>query len=303
MRSSRGWILCALATVGCASAAVAATPDSTKTQAAAPTTQAASPAHLVSLYHKWEVSPSFTAVILNTDIRVDPSNGGGEGTTIDAENDLGLATVKPQPRISGRMRMGRRSELEAGYQWASRSGEKELQRTITFRDTTFDVGASLDSKLTTNLLFLNYRYAFMAKDRTQVGVGLGLGALFLDVELDALASAGGGGVSYSAKEDFTAPVGSLGLYGRFLHGTRWYTEADARIVKLRIDRFHFRYIEGNLGERYFLSHKSALELGAGADAVKVDVDPRFDDGNQQVGPSSQIKFSLTNLRLGYVYVF
>jgi len=295
MRSLRGWILCALAAFGMASSAAAATPDSTKTQAAAPT-------HYVSLYHKWEVSPSFTAVVLNTDIRVDPSNGGGEGTTIDAEKDLGLATVKPQPRIQGRMRLGRRSELEAGYQWASRTGEKELQRTIEFRDTTFDVGASLDSKLTTNLLFVNYRYAFMAKERTQLGLGIGLGALFLKAELDALASAGGGGVSYSASEDFTAPVGSLGLYGRFLHGSRWYTEADARIVKLRIDRFHFRYIQGNVAERYHFSPKVGLELGAGADAVKVDVDPRFDNGSQQVGPSSQVKFSLTNFRLGLIYI-
>jgi hypothetical protein len=296
MRSLRGWILCAFATLGCASTAVAATPDSTQTP------NAAAPSHYVSLYHKWEVSPSFTAVVLNTNIRVDPSNGGGEGTTIDAEKDLGLATVKPQPRIQGRMRIGRRSELEGGYQWASRTGEKDLERTITFRDTTFNVGASLDSKLTTNLLFLNYRYAFMAKERTQLGLGVGLGALFLKAELDALASAGGGGVSYSASEDFTAPVGSLGLYGRFLHGSRWYTEADARIVKLRIDRFHFRYIEGDVAERYYLSHKVGLELGVGADAVKVDVDPRFDDGNQQVGPSSQIKFSLTNFRLGLVYI-
>ena len=91
MRSLRGWILCALAAFGMASSAAAATPDSTKTHTTAPT-------HYVSLYHKWEVSPSFTAVVLNTDIRVDPSNGGGEGTTIDAEKDLGLATVKPQPR-------------------------------------------------------------------------------------------------------------------------------------------------------------------------------------------------------------
>ena len=242
------------------------------------------------------------ANIINTDIRVDRSNGSGEGTTIDAEKDLGLSTVKPQPRIDARLRLGRKHELEGGFQWAARTGEKTLERSIIFRDTTFNLGASLDSKLTTNLLFLNYRYAFIAKERTQAGVGVGLGALFLNAELDALASAGGGGVSYSASQNFTAPVGSLGLYGRFLMGTRWYAETDARIVKLRIDRFHFRYIEANAAARYFVSHKVGLELGAGADAVKVDVDPRFDNGNQQVGPSSQIKFSLTNLRFGIVYI-
>lgn len=295
MRFLHGWVVSfsLFAWLLAAVPAGAQPPDSTKTHAA-PADQ------LMSLYNKWEISPSFTSVILNTDIRVDASNGDF-GTTIDAEDDLGLATVKLQPRIDARLRLGRKHELEGGFQFAQRTGETVLQRDIDFADTTFVAGANLNTTLNTNLLFLNYRYAIVAQDRTQAGVGVGLGALFFNTELDAL-SAGGSSVSYSASKSLTPPVGSLGLYGRFLMGSRWSAESDVRLIGLRIDRFDIRYLEANLAGRYALSRKVQLELGGGLDAVNVDVDPRLNVGDEEYGPSSEVKFSLSNVRLGVVYI-
>jgi hypothetical protein len=292
MEFLHGWVVF-LSLLACLLAAVPASAqpsDSTKAHAA-PAGQ------LVSLYNKWEISPSLTSVILNTDLRVDASNGDF-GTTIDAEDDLGLATVKLQPRIDARLRLGRRHELEGGFQFAQRTGETVLQRDIEFADTSFAAGANLNTVLNTNLLFLNYRYAIIAKDRTQAGVGVGLGALFFSTELDA----GGNSVSYSASKSLTPPVGSLGVYGRFLMSSRWSAETDVRVVKLQIDRFHVRYLEANLAGRYFLSRNLGLELGGGLDAVHVDVDPRFNVGDAEYGPSSEIKFSLTHVRLGVVSI-
>jgi len=42
-----------------------------------------------------------------------------------------------------------------------------------------------------------------------------------------------------------------------------------------------------------------MELGAGADAVKVDIDPK--EGGV-IKPSGRVKYSLTNVRLGVVLV-
>lgn len=270
--------------------AIAQPSDSTKTQSAG---------QVLSLYNKWEISPSLTSVILNSTLRIDASNGD-QGTTIDAEDDLGLATVKLQPRIDARLRLGRKHELEAGFQFAQRTGEVTPERDIEFADTTFHVGVPLNSTLNTNLLFLNYRYAIIADERTQAGVGVGLGALFFSTQLEEASSSTS--ATYSASKSLTPPVGSVGLYGRFLIGSRWSAETDARLVKLRIDRYDVRYIEANLAGRYFHSRKVGLELGAGLDAVKVDVDPRFHVGDADYGPSSKVEFSLTNVRLGVVYV-
>jgi hypothetical protein len=296
----------ALALVAATSAAAqTAAPDSAAKAAASDSTTSphstTSPNQLPSLYNKWEISPTAAAVILGADIRIDASNGGF-GTTINAQDDLGLAKTKMQPRIDARLRFGRKHELEGGFQFSERSGAKTTQRQLNFADTTFNVGASLDSKLTTNLLFLNYRYAIIAKDRTQAGVGVGLGALFFKTKLDVAANAGGGGVGYSASKSVTAPVGSLGLYGRYLIGSRWSAETDARLVKLRVDRFHIRYAELNAAGRYWFSRKWGAELGGSGDWVKVQADPRFRVGDANYGPSYDIKFSLANVRIGAVFV-
>jgi hypothetical protein len=301
MNRSRGWICSAALFLILVSTAPAAA--QTQPAAAPPDSAAKAKAanQLVSLYNKWEISPSAAAVYLGTDIRVDASNGD-IGTTINAQDDLGLSKVKIQPRIDARWRMGRKHELEGGFQFSQRTGEKSIQREIDFADTSFDAGVELKTALNTNLLFLNYRYAIIAKERTQAGIGVGLGALFFSTTLDALASAFSTTVNYSASKSVTAPVGSLGLYGRFLMGSRWSAETDARLVKLRIDRFHIRYTELNGALRYYLSRKWGLEAGGSGDWVKVDVDPRFHVGDANYGPSSQIKFSLANVRLGFVWV-
>lgn len=261
---------------------------------------AAQDTQLASLYDKWQVTTSLTSVILNSDIRIDATDGSF-GTTIDAEDDLGLQTVKLQPRFDGRLRLGRRHEIEAGYQFARRSGDNTLQRDLSFADTTFYAGADIHALMNSDLLFVNYRYALVAKERTQFGVGVGLGALFFKTDLEALGT-GSQEVDYSATVKATPPVGSLGLFGRFLMGTRWMSEADVRFVTLKIDRFDVRYWEANGGVRYFFSKKWGTELGYGLDAVTVDVDPRTKRSGDEGRFGGQIKFSLQNARLGVVFV-
>jgi len=251
-----------------------------------------------NLYNKFEFSPSLTSVILNSNIRID-SEDGSVGTDVDAEDDLGLEKVKWEPRFALRWRPGHRHEIEVGYQFARRDAEKTIERDINFADTTYSAGATLHTHLKTDLAFLNYRFAIIAKDGVQAGVALGTGALLLDAGLDALAFAGSGQVDYSANSKVTVPLGSLGAYGRFLIGDAFTAEADARIVKLKVSRFDVQYTELNAAGRYFFSHSVGIELGAGADAVKVDIDPK-EEG--VIKPSGRVKYSLTNVRLGVVLV-
>jgi len=249
------------------------------------------------LYNKFEFSPSLTSVILNSDIRIDSENGS-IGTDVDAEDDLGLDEMKWEPRFAIRWRPGRHHEVEGGYQFARRNSETQLQRTITIRDTTFDAGLNIRTHLNTDLAFLNYRYAIIAKDKTQAGVGIGTGALLFDTAIDALAFAGAKDATYSSSAKLTVPVGAFGIYGRFLIGTDWSTEVDARIVKLQIDRFDVQFSQLNAAGRYFPSPKWGFELGAGIDAAKVTIDPK-EGGRAQV--AGRIKYSLTNIRFGVIY--
>jgi hypothetical protein len=253
-----------------------------------------------SLYNKFEITLSGSSVILNSNIRVDGS-GGEVGTDIDAEDDLGMDEIKFEPRFGLRWRPGRRHEIEVGYQFARRGAEKTLQREISFGDSTYSLGADINTTFNSDQLFLAYRFAFMAKERTQIGAALGLGALFLDVGLEALGT-GSDARRFTVSKSVTGPIASLGLYGRFLAGERWRFEADARAVKIAISRFDARVIEIGGAVRYYLSSSFAIDAGYSGSGIKVDVGPKELESGGTGIVSGQIKYSLQSIRFGVAII-
>jgi len=245
------------------------------------------------LYDKWQLDLSGAVVIMGGTIRVDGAEG--EGTDVNPD-DLGLPGSRFMPRASVRWRPGQRHELELGYQFARRSAERTLDRQVVFADSTYDVGLDTKSKFRTDQAFLIYRFAIQAKERTQLGLGVGVGALPFKFEIDALASANSDSVTRSATKSVIGPTASIGGYGRFLLGERWYLETDIRYIAIKIDRIKPSVFEGNLAGRYFLSNKLAAELGYGFSSIRITVDPK-ENGE---GFSGQIKYPLQNVRLGVV---
>ncbi|HJS42988.1 MAG TPA: hypothetical protein VJ755_05915 [Gemmatimonadales bacterium] len=250
-----------------------------------------------NLYDRLQVGASMTTIILNANIRVDGSNG--VGTDIDAEDDLGLAKGKIEARLAVRWRPWRRHEFEGGYQFARRSGTQTLQRDITFGDSTYPAGIDVGSTLNSDQAFFVYRFAFMTKPRSQVGLAIGAGALLLDESLDAFGT--GGQVQYSQSQEITGPIGSVGLYGRFLSGTRWSWEAEARYLRVAIDRFDGRVWEGGAAIRYAAWPNVTFEGGYGLTAVNVEI-AQASSGGGPGSRSGRIKYSLQNVRLGVVLI-
>ena len=174
------------------------------------------------LYDRYQFGASGSQLWLGSNVRID-SETRSAGTDLDVAEDLGFSTNRFQPRLSFRWRPGHRHELEAGYQFARRSAEKTLGRTISVGDTSFAAGLQVHSVFNTDNAALTYRYAIMARERTQLGAALGLGAFFFKVGVDGLVSASsegqGASADYRASESFVGPTLSLGLYGRFRSGT------------------------------------------------------------------------------------
>jgi hypothetical protein len=253
---------------------------------------AAPPNHL---YDKWQFTVAGTTVILGSNARVDPEDGG-TGNDVDLEDDLGLDRSTFQGRLSMRWRPGRRHELEAGYQFIGRSAHRVLQDTIVFADTTFPAGFDVRTKFNSDNAFLTYRFAFMAKENTQVGVGVGLGALFLGASLDGIGFVDPDTVEVSESFDQVAPIGSVGLYGRFRFADKWHVNADARAIGITIDRFDISVLEGGLSTQYFFSPKWGAELGWSYSGVEVEF------ASESGGRTAKIEYDFQTARLGVVFV-
>jgi hypothetical protein len=255
---------------------------------------------LASLYDKYQFDLSGTTLVLNSKVRIDTD--GRPGTEVDAEDDLGLPTTRLQPRGSFRWRPGRTHELEAGYQFVRREGEKMLERTIDFGDDTFEVGRQVASELDADQLFFTYRWAFVAKERSQYGVGAAFGILYVDIGIDGTASIDTSEVEASPSKSLNAPVGSLGLYGRWLACDRWFFQADLRYIQASVSRFDAKVFEGGGAARYFFERWIGVEAGYAFSAIDLDVGPRTRRTGEEGLFSGIVKYSLHNARLGVVFV-
>ena len=137
---------------------------------------------------------------------------------------------------------------------------------------------------------------------------MGLGALLLRTDIDALAGTTGGGadtttVSYSSTQQFTGPVGSLGLYGRFRLSDRWYLESDLRGVYIKISNFKAGVLEAGAAGRYYFSKTWGAELGYNLGFYVVEVDQDPNGGILNTDFLGRIKYSVQGFRGGVVIQF
>ncbi|MDX1396152.1 MAG: hypothetical protein R3195_17355 [Gemmatimonadota bacterium] len=250
------------------------------------------------LYDTFQFTASGALIIFNANLRID-SDDGSIGTEIDTEDDLGLAPTKLQPRGAMRWRPGRRHEIELGYQFARRTAEKTLERDITVGDSTFAAGLDTRGRFDSDQAFFAYRFAFTARENTQIGVGLGLGAIFQKTNIQALATVSNGNGSATVEREFdesiVGPTASVGLYGRFRLGERWYLEPELRAIYVGIDRYDARVFDAGVAARYFFTNGVGVEGAYGIQAIRVDVEPGT------LGIGGRLKYGTQNLRLGVVF--
>lgn len=83
-----------------------------------------------------------------TDFSTDASVGAGAtvGTTVRAEDELGVEPDQSVFRLEGLFRFNERHSIDFGYWSTSRNGVLKLKRNVEIEDVTFDLGASLDSE-------------------------------------------------------------------------------------------------------------------------------------------------------------
>jgi len=253
------------------------------------------------LYDRLQFSGSLTGVRISPKIRVDASDSS-PGSEVNS-GELGLGKNGLEPRLSLRWRPGRRHEIEASYLVARSSGSRALADTVVFGDSTFAAGLRVNSTFKSDQAALTYRFAFHARERSQMGLAVGLGALFFKVGIDAVAGATSGGpdttiIQFASSKAITAPTASLGLYGRWRAGSRWYIETDARALGFSVGRITAAVVEAGAAGRYFVSPRFGIEGGYGFTWVKVTLDPR----PSGAGLAGQLRYSLQNLRLGIVAI-
>jgi len=257
------------------------------------------------LYDKLQIGLAFTTVLNGSEARVDAANGD-LGTTLNFKDLLGISGTTVQPAIGLRWKPGRKTELDVGYQFLNQSGSRSFTDTIYVGGDTLSGSISADTKVGSSNATLQFKYSLWAAPRHNIGLAIGLGAIFFDFKLDATADgcAGPNCTAGSVAVDKSAigPTGSVGAFGTWRLGDRWYVGGDARALGAKIDRYDVSVFEGNALVEYFLSNRWGVAAGWYYTNVTVDVGAK--EGGTPVGDLvGKIAYDYTSLRLGAIAAF
>jgi len=254
------------------------------------------------LYDEFQSTLDLTTVINSSNARVD--GDGGQGTTLDFKSVLGVPGTTVQPALGFKWKPGRHTELDLGYQFINQSGQRTFTDTVVIGSDTLSGDVDLNSKLGSNNATLQLKYLIWAAERHSIGLTAGLGAIFFHADFTGSASACVAAScdstgAFTITKSVTVPTASLGAFGRWRLGDRWYVGGDARGLGGRVDRYDISVFEGDAAAQYFLSNTWGLALGWYYTNVTVNISPR--SGASVF--SGKVAYDYSSLRLGAVYAF
>lgn len=258
------------------------------------------------LYDKWQVGLAFTTVLNNSDVRVDGTDGD-LGTNISFKDVLGISGSSIEPAIMVAWKPGRKTELDLGYQFLNQSGSRSFTDSLVIGDNEIFGDIDLNTKLSSDNATLQFKYSLFAKERHNIGLAIGLGAIFFSLEMDGSASGCVGEAcdstgAVSLKETLTGPTASLGAFGQWRLGDRWYVGGDVRGLGARIDRFDVSIFEADANVRYYFTNRWGAGLGWFYTNVTVDVGAKSDNAAVEDLVGS-LAYDYTSIRLAAIYAF
>ena len=109
---------------------------------------------------------------INSTVSLGPT-GGGDGGTIDLEDDLGLNDTSASPWVSFDWHFQPRHNLHVEWFQLNRDGDTTATRTFTIGETEVFAGVSLDSQMDINLGRITYSYSFVQKDKWDLAFNVG----------------------------------------------------------------------------------------------------------------------------------
>ncbi|HMI74153.1 MAG TPA: hypothetical protein VK495_05570 [Steroidobacteraceae bacterium] len=172
-----------------------------------------------------------------TEFQVD-SSAGVPGTPINAEDQFGLDKSDYEAKIEAMVRVGERHRLRFDYFSLDRTGRLDVTQPIVFRDVILQPGDPLNSDLSIRTFGITYEYSFLHRDRFEVAATIGIH----DTDISARARVQTQARHVNQTEDQAGPVPTLGLDATYVVSKRFYFDARAQYLRVRIND-----LDGSLG--------------------------------------------------------
>ncbi len=226
----------------------------------------------------------------DTKMRV-ADEGGGRGTDVNLENDLGFDRNETTVLAGASWRISPRNRVSLGYFRFHRSADKVMQREITVGDETYPVGAELHSTFDAAVIPIAYSYSFIKDDDLEFTGSVGLQWSGISFKANGSASLGAKDVDAEVQSEAQAPLPLIGLGLTYYFTPKWSVGGNfgTFVYKVAAGNMNFQgfIMSATVNGDWWLSDYVGVGAAVNWFGVSIDVEaPRWNGSlnYQYLGP-------------------
>jgi hypothetical protein len=166
------------------------------------------------------------------------SNSGNRGVTVNFEQDLDLSDRKGTPYLTLGTRFGERWRIQFEYYTLNRNGTKTIDRQIDWGDTTFPIGATLETKFDSTIYRLTGGYSFIRTTEAELGFGFGFHTTDFKTQLSGQGTGAATGFGFQREQhNELVPLPTIGLYGTYVFNPQFAFRGRVDWLSLNVDQY------------------------------------------------------------------
>ncbi|HEY8371046.1 MAG TPA: hypothetical protein VIM86_17225 [Thermodesulfobacteriota bacterium] len=198
----------------------------------------------------------------DVELRID-SQRSGLGTTISANQLLGMPQDDDVLRVDGYFRLASRHRIDFAWYRVEFEGTRTLQENIRVGDSTFSIDETIESFLRVNTYKLAYSYSFYRNDKVELGLSLGAHVQDLKVHLDRI------GTPEVEDDQLTAPLPVFGFRLDYAITPRLTARGRIELFVIEYDRYSGSLTDFEVDLEYRLFRN--LGIGIGFNTYQLDL--------------------------------
>jgi len=212
----------------------------------------------------------------DTTVRLD--GNGIRGDKIDLEHD-GLTTNLSSFDVAATWRFLSRNRLDVEYFQATRSGSKQLDRTVFIDGKAFPVGFELAAEAKDKFLLVDYRFSFVKTTHIEMAGLFGFYGSHYEYNFNASGSVQGNRQVVEASASTTVPLPLIGLTLDWYINPRWKVSGNVEGLKVHIGDVDGSMLVAGVGTEFMLVRNFGIGLAYMYSDLNVDVSKTNFNGN------------------------
>ena len=167
------------------------------------------------LKEQFGVNAGYFYVDADTQVKLDGTKSGLDGTELNLNNDLGMDSSISTVRLDAFWRITPKHRIDFSWYDIDQSGSSSVSDTINILGFSIPVGAGLQSEIQIETFKFNYTYNFFQAENYEFGPSIGVHLLDIDTRFHPSAFVGSISAGKPLSSSITLPTPVIGMRGAY----------------------------------------------------------------------------------------